>query len=101
MAEEKIFCGLVSPKFEGQLLAVKLDVDVLSSHVYKGKDRDGNAARFVDINVRLSQKGAWYAEIDTYQKGNHAPAAPPEAAPVPRPAEAPPVEDVVDDSIPF
>jgi len=93
MAEEKIFCGLVSPKFEGQLLAVKLDVPTLSPHVYDDKDRDGNKTRSVDINVRLSQKGKWYAEVDTYQPA----AAAPEAAPAPRPAEAPPVEDTVED----
>jgi len=97
MADEKIFCGLVSPKFEGQLLAVKLDVPTLSPHAYDDKDRDGNKTRSVDINVRISKAGNWYVEVDTYKPADAAP----EPAPAPRPAEAPPVEDVVDDSIPF
>ena len=94
MANDKIFCGNVLEKFGGDVLAVRLEVDVLRQHIYDGKGRNDEPCRYVNINVRKSQAGKWYTEIDQYKPQ-------PQQEPAPDATSEPPPEDVDDADVPF
>ena len=97
---EKIFCGSVIEKFDGDILDVRLEAAVLRQGVYTGQGMDGNPCQYVNVSVRKSRQGNWYVELDMYRKENPAqqqsappqqPAAPPPPFPAqPAPAPRPP-----------
>lgn len=106
--QQNIFCGNVFPKFDGNVLEVRLEVDTIKPYIYHGQDRNGQPCRFVDVSVKYSRQGNWYVVINDYnarkaagqgepqqqrQPGPppQAPAAPPQRpAPPPFPANPPP-----------